>query len=72
MDLFTEKQIETLRKLGSADLAIKLAQVDGYVADIDASAEKNLMGILGQKYFTKKASLKLVSKGLFAMRKLGN
>ncbi len=70
-DLFTKKQLEALHKLGSAGLTTKLAQADGYVIDEQDSQEKNLMSVLGQKYFTKKAAMKLVSKGLYAMNKLG-
>ena len=70
--MFTETQLRKLRSMGSAGLTTKLAQHDGYTVEEDASPEKQVASIFGQKYFTKKASMKNISKGLAAMQKLGS
>lgn len=70
-NMFTKEQKEKLKAMGSVGLTTKLAQHDGYHVDENESQEKQLMGIFGQKYMTKKASLKTISKGIQSMQKLG-
>lgn len=69
--MFTEKQKETLRKLGSDGLTIKMAQHDGYQVNEDDSSEKSILSIFGQKHFHKQASMKKIVMGIQAMEKLG-
>ena len=68
--MFTQEQLRKLRAMGSAGLTTKLAQHDGYTVTESDSPEKQLVSVFGQKYFTKKASMKNISKGIAAMHKL--
>ena len=69
--MFSKEQLEKLKHMGSSGLTTKLAQHDGYYVEDTDSPEKQMISLLGQKYFTKKASLKTIAKGLGAMEKLG-
>jgi hypothetical protein len=69
--MFTPEQIKKLQKLGSAGLMSKLAQADGYLVDEGKSPEHQVVALLGQKYFTKKAEQRQISLGIEALQKLG-
>lgn len=69
-NLFSEEQKQKLRNLGPHGLMIKMAAHDGYPTPESFTPEKRLMSIFGQKYMTKKASMKLINMGISAMDKI--
>ena len=68
--LFTDEQKQKVRAMGSHGLMIKMAEFDGYNTQEDFTPEKKLLSIFGQKYMTKKASMKIVNMGISAMDKI--
>ena len=69
-ELFNEEQKAKLRAMGPHGLMIKMAAHDGYATPETFTPEKRLMSIFGQKYMTKKASMKMINLGIAAMEKL--
>ena len=67
--LFSEEQKQKIRNIGPHGLMIKMAEYDGYPTPETFSTEKRLLSILGQKYMTKKASMKIINLGLSALDK---
>lgn len=65
--LFSEEQKKKVRTLGAHGLMIKMAAYDGYSTPESFSPEKRLLSVLGQKYFTKKASMKTIKMGIGAI-----
>lgn len=68
--MLTTKQKQTLHKMGSAEFMVKMAEYDGYHTQSNEDVSKRLMSVLGQKYFTKKASLKRAVMGINAYKKI--
>lgn len=68
--MFTPEQLEKLKAMGSTGLMAKMAAHDGYEVDETKSPEYQMVSLLGQKYFTKKAEQKQINLGISAMLKL--